>query len=194
MADRDYEIYKPVDVRSILSACPDSPSGRRDAAIVFLLWCTGLRSAELCDLSPDDINRRRGEVWVERGKGGKSRTVLTPRAARPELWRRLDSWLRLRESYAWTDSPLFCSLQGARLDDSYVRKTLSVLAIRAGVQCRVHPHGFRHTFAAAMHLKGVPLKTIMDQLGHADLGITGAYLKRIGAETVREIMADFSLD
>lgn len=194
MAEREYEIYEPDDVHAVLAACSESPSGRRDAAIVFLLWCTGLRSAELCDLIPDDIDRRRGTVWVARGKGDKSRSVVTPRAARAELWRYLDGWLRLRESYAWEDSPLFCSLQGDRLDPSYIRKALGQLAVAAGLECRVHPHGFRHTFAAAMHLKGVKLKTIMDQLGHADLGVTGAYLKRISAETVRKIMADFSLE
>ncbi len=194
MAEREYEIYEPADVRAVIDACPPTPTGLRDAAIVFLLWCTGLRSAELCDLGDGDIDRRRGTVWVACGKGGKSRNVITPRASRAELWKRLDRWLRVRESHAWKDSPLFCSLQGARLDQSYVRKTLAQLADRAGVRKRFHPHGLRHTFAATMHLKGVPLKRIMEQLGHNDLSITGAYLKRIGAEAVHKAMVDFSLE
>ena len=141
MADREYEIYEPADVRAVMDACPDTPTGRRDAALVFLLWCTGLRSAELCDLCPGDIDRRRGTVWVACGKGGRSRTVVTPRASRAELWKRLDRWLRLRESHAWRDSPLFCSLQGRRLDQSYVRKALAVLAERGGVRRRCQAHG-----------------------------------------------------
>ena len=195
MAEREYEIYEPADVRAVVDACSeDTPTGLRDAAIVFLLWCTGLRSAELCDLGPDDIDRRRGTVWVACGKGGKSRLVITPRASRAELWKRLDRWLRARESHAWVGSPLFCSLQGARLDQSYIRKTLALLAERAGVRRRFHPHGLRHTFAATMHLKGVSLTRIMQQLGHSDLTVTGAYLKRIGAEAMHAAMADFSLE
>ena len=194
MAEREYEIYEPSDVRAVLDQCADTPTGRRDAAIVFLLWCTGLRCAELCDLAPDDIDRRRGTVWVANGKGGKSRLVLTPRASRAELWRRLDKWMTARESHAWSDSPLFCSLQGSRLDQSYVRKALAQLANRAGVTRRFHPHGLRHTFAATMHLKGVDLLRIMEQLGHNDVGVTGDYLKRIGAGAVHAAMADFSLE
>ncbi len=188
------EIYTPADVRAVLAACPDSPSGRRDAAIVFTLWCTGLRCAEVCDLMPDDINRRRGTVWVSSGKGGKSRTVVTPKASRPELWKTIDRWIRDRESFAWHDSPLFCNLHGVRLGPSSVRKSMGRLAVRADLECRFHPHGLRHTFASTMHLAGVPLGTIQRQLGHNDLSITGAYLKRIGSEVVHEAMADFDLE
>ena len=194
MAEREYEIYEPADVRAVIGACGETPTGRRDAAIVFLLWCTGLRSAEVCDLAPADIDRRRGTVWVASGKGGKSRTVYTPRQERPELWRTLDRWLRAREAYAASISPLFCSLHGNRLDASYIRKTLAILAADAGVERRFHPHGLRHTFAATMHLRKVPLPTIQKQLGHGDLSTTGAYLKRIGVEVVHEVMADFSLE
>lgn len=190
----EYEIYEPAQVRAVLEECGDSPSGLRDGAMIFLLWCTGLRCAEVCDLTPDDINRRRGRVWVANGKGGKSRTVVTPRAHRAELWKRLDRWLKERDARAWKDSPLFCSLHGGRLDHSYVRRTFAQLAARAGLACRFHPHGLRHTFAATMHLAGVDLAEIMQQLGHNDLSITGRYLERIGTDVVREIMADFSLE
>lgn len=195
MADRRYELYTPAQVRAVIEACDSAtPSGARDAAFLFLLWCTGLRIAEACDLLPDAIDRRRGTVWVACGKGGKSRTVVTPRASRPELWQRLDRWQRFRESHAWTKSPLFCNLHGARLDESYLRKTMATLAIRANVNVRFHPHGLRHTFAASMHLAGVPLDVIQRQLGHNDLAITGAYLRRIAPEVVHDIMADFSLE
>ena len=191
---RKGELYEPSDVRALIGACGETPTGQRDAAIVFTLWCTGLRCAELCDLAPEDIDRRRGAVWVARGKGGKSRTVVTPAAHRAELWKRLDLWQDSRDSYAWEGSPLFCSLQGERLDPSYIRKALGLLALRAGVEVHVHPHGLRHTFASRMHLEGVALGTIMDQLGHNDIGITGAYFKRIGDDVVHKLMADFSLE
>ena len=194
MTKPEYELYEPKDVRAVLDACATTPSGRRDAALVFLLWCTGLRCAELCDLMPSDIDRRRGTVYVQHGKGGRSRTVVTPKAHRAELWKRLDAWETHRTDVAWTESPLFCSLHGARLDESYVRRTLGQLAERGGVDKRFHPHGLRHTFAAAMHLGGVPIETIAKQLGHNDISITGRYLRRIGAEVVRDVMADFSLE
>ena len=52
----------------------------------------------------------------------------------------------------------------------------------------------RHTFAARMHLAGVPLDVIQRQLGHNDLSITGAYLRRIGADVVHQTMTEFSLE
>ncbi len=190
----DYELYRPKDVRAVIGACADTPTGRRDAAIVFMLWCTGLRCAEICDLGNDDIDRRRGTIWVASGKGGKSRTIVTPRESRSELWDRVNRWRNSRRRLAKRKSPLFCNLSGTRLDESYIRRMLSQRAEISGVESRFHPHGLRHTFAAAMHLSGVPLGVIQRQLGHSDLAITGAYLKRIGADVVHEIMEDFSLE
>lgn len=193
--ERRYELYTPAQVRAVIGACDaEKPTGARDGAFIFLLWCTGLRIAEALDLNPDAINRRRGTVWVACGKGGKSRTVVTPQASRPELLERLDRWIRFRESHAWTDSPLFCGLHGDRLDESYMRKMMGTLAARANVHVRFHPHGLRHTFAASMHLAGVPLDVIQRQLGHSDLSITGAYLRRIAPEVVHKMMSDFSLE
>jgi site-specific recombinase XerD len=195
MPEKRYELYTPTDVRAVVDSCDqETPTGARDGAFVFLLWCTGLRIAEACDLKPDALDRRRGTVWVACGKGGKSRSVVTPRSSRPELWQRLDRWARFRESHAWTDSPLFCNLHGQRIDESYMRKTMGTLAARANLTCRFHPHGLRHTFAASMHLAGVPLDVIQRQLGHNDLAITGAYLRRIAPEVVHSIMSDFSLE
>lgn len=195
MSDRKYELYTPADVRAVVDACDvETPTGARDGAFVFLLWCTGLRIAEACDLAADAIDRRRGTVWVACGKGGKSRTIVTPRPSRAELWQRLDRWMRFRNSHAWTDSPLFCNLHGQRLDESYMRKTMGTLAARANLKVRFHPHGLRHTFAASMHLAGVPLDVIQRQLGHNDLSITGAYLRRIAPEVVHSIITDFSLE
>ena len=188
MTDCD-EIYEADEVRAVMAACATSPTGLRDAAIVHTLWCTGLRCAEMCSLMPADIDRERGTVWVAHGKGGISRTVVVPGRMRLELWARLDKWLKARADHAWVDSPLFCSLHGGRLDDSYVRRTLKLLAANAGLSKRFHPHGLRHTFAAKMHLGGVSLGVIQQQLGHADLTITGRYLRKICDDTLRELVA-----
>jgi site-specific recombinase XerD len=188
------EIYEASEIRSVMAEAEPNPTGRRDVAIIHTLWASGLRCAELCNLKPDDIDRRHGAVWVAAGKGDKSRTVILPRASRSELWVKIDRWLTDRNEFAWTDSTLFCSLQGRRLDESYIRHMLAGLAIKAGVERRFHPHGLRHTFTARMHLSGVPLSVIQRQLGHSDLSVTGKYLKRIGMKALDEQMADFSLE
>lgn len=186
------EIYTSAQIRSVLAICPSSPTGIRDAALVFLLWVTGLRAAEACALLPGDLDFR-GTAWVRRGKGGKSRRVVVPGASLPELHQRIARWMTHRQPVARDDSPLFCNLQGNRLDESYLRRMFAERATAARLKVRFHPHGLRHTHAATLHLHGISLTVIQQQLGHADVSMTGTYLRRIPDSYIFEFMRDFSV-
>src|SRR5207245_1606028 len=78
--------------------------------------------------------------------------------------------------------PLFCTLAGTPLYPQQVRTTLTRLAERAGIDKRVHPHGLRHAHAAHLDRSGVPITTIVRQLGHANLAVTSRYLQSLGQE------------
>jgi len=190
----EYEIYEGYEIEAVVAACPDTPTGCRNAAMVYLLWISGLRCAEACDLRPEDIDRHQDTVWVRSGKGNKSRTVVMAKNRLVSFWKLLDAWIDMRSDFAKKHSPLFCNLQGGRIDESYVRRSFGDMAREAGMRRRFHPHGLRHTFAAKMHVAGVPLEIIQRQLGHSDLSVTGAYLKRLGADMVHKAMADFSME
>jgi site-specific recombinase XerD len=128
-------------------------------------------------LAESDLDRTRGAVLVRRGKGGKRREVGMDRWA----WEQLDPWLTIRAGLPV--GALFCVLRGPtrgrRCSPAGIRTLLRDGARAAAVRRRFAPHQLRHAHAVEMSREGVPLVVIQRQLGHADLGITSAYLRGI---------------
>jgi integrase/recombinase XerD len=86
--------------------------------------------------------------------------------------------------------PLFCTLQGTTLWDSYVRTLCKRLAAKDGIEKRVHPHGLRHGWALAQVQSGTSLNAIQQLLGHRSLHTTSVYLQHIApAAAVAEATA-----
>ncbi len=148
--------------------------GRRNSALLLLLYNTGARVQEIVDLDVCDIRLDLVPVVTLEGKGRKQRTC--------PLWARtvdvLNAWLTERGA---ADGPLFLNTQGRRLSRSGVAYILRKLAARAGLSprhaARVSPHVIRHT--TAMHLleAGVDITTIAAWLGHAQLSTTHGYVE-----------------
>ncbi len=95
-------------------------------------------------------------------------------------WEQLDPWLELRRTLPV--GALFCVLRGptrGRLLAGRHPSPAAWTAQAAGVRRRFAPHQLRHAHAVEMSRKGIPLLVIQCQLGHADLGITSAYLRGI---------------
>ena len=136
----------------------------------------GLRVGEALSLYPKDLDSRRGTVRVLHGKGDKARAV----GFDPEALAVVERWLDVRKDLRISSRrPLFCTLTGGPIDQSYVRQLLPRLAHRAGIDKRVHAHGLRHTHTAELAEEGYPVNFIQDQLGHASLAITDRYLGHI---------------
>ena len=85
--------------------------------------------------------------------------------------------------------PFFTTSAGQALITSQIRRTVSLAGKRAGLNRRVHPHAFRHTFAKDLYLAGVGVLEIQEALGHRSVDTTLRYLKDIGATRVVEILA-----
>lgn len=172
------EIYTPDEVNSLLKVCSKrAPTGLRNRALLVLGYRAGLRITEALSLKPADIDLDEGYVHVRDGKGGKSRKVgLDIQAC--EIVRR---WVEIRKTLCHTPNrwPLFCTLDGEPLKDSYVRAMLARLGNRAGIEKRLHFHGLRHTFAWELCKEGVPMIHIQRLLGHANLQTTAVYLAHI---------------
>jgi integrase len=189
------EPLSPGEVLALLCAC-DSPRSyivARDRALLVVLWRCGLRIAEVLSLRPKDLDLARGGIHVLRGKGAKDRWVgLDPLAARF-----LERWLHVRREIGVPASaPLFCTVLQQRhrdgewraMSDAYVRNWLKALAMKAGIEKRVHPHGFRHTHASELADEEHPLHVIQAQLGHDHIDSTDAYIRRVAApELLRAI-------
>ena len=146
----------------------------RDAALMELVYSTGLRVSEACALDISDIDRDRYGVplvLVRRGKGGKGREVPLGGAAD----RAVIAYLAARG--ARSTGPLFVNATGTRLTPRSVQRMVRRWAIAGGVHAHVTPHGLRHSFATHLLDEGVDLKSIQELLGHASLASTQIYTK-----------------
>lgn len=172
------EILTTDEVRSLLGACTTGSLGLRNRALIMVLWRTGLRVSELLSLRGADVSG--DSVRVLHGKGNKARTV----GLDPESQAVLALWVERRASLGLSNrAPLFCDLKGGGLHTNAVRELLKRLAAKAGVVKRVHPHGFRHTFAAHA-ARQLPIHFVQQALGHSNLAVTSRYVSHLGGAAV----------
>ena len=152
---------------------PGAELALRDAALMELLYATGIRVGELCGLDVDDLDEGRNTVRVL-GKGGRERTVPVglPAVRAVAAWRRAGRPALARPG---SGPALFLGARGGRLDPRTARRVVHArLAAVSGVPDS-GPHGLRH--AAATHLLegGADLRSVQEILGHASLASTQIY-------------------
>jgi integrase/recombinase XerC len=149
----------------------------RDAALLEILYGTGLRVSEVCGLDLDDIDLDRYAtpmLLVRRGKGNKSRQVPVGGAAD----RALVAYLPARRALGASErGALFVNAQGERLTPRSVQRMVKRWTIAGGVHAHATPHGLRHSFATHLLDEGVDLRAIQELLGHASLASTQIYTK-----------------
>ncbi len=146
--------------------------GLRDAAIMELLYASGIRVGELCGLDLGDLDRGRRTVRVL-GKGNKERVVPVGIPA----VRAVDGWLaagRGRLTSARSDSAMFLGVRGGRIDPRTVRRVVHQRLAGAGMP-DTGPHGLRHTAATHLLEGGADLRSVQEILGHASLSTTQIY-------------------
>lgn len=170
------------EVQALMGAITGrGPIAVRNRALVSCLWGSGLRVSEALDLRSRDIVP--GGLRVRHGKGDQDRVV----GLHPEAAAHLATWLEVRKGMGLNGrQPVFCSIATGRtrkpgdpIDPSYVRRLLPKLAVKAGIDKRVHAHGLRHTHATLLLDKRAPLRVIQDQLGHGSALTTETYLGKI---------------
>lgn len=156
-----------------LLATPDAGTllGRRDRAILELLYATGVRVGEMVMLKRDDCDLRRRFVRVM-GKGKKERIVPFGRQAESAVRDYLAGRDRARGgAAAW----LFLNARGGRLTDRSVRRILDRHIRACALSRKISPHGLRHTFATHLLERGADLRSIQELLGHSSLSTTQRY-------------------
>ena len=163
------------EVVALMNACSKrAPSGKRDRALICILWRGQLRISETLDLKPSDFDPQKCTLRVLQGKGKKSRVVVIDEQAAAEL----QAWLAKRSTLEGINGhkPIFCTLKGGKISPAQIREKLPKLAAKAGITKRVHPHGLRHTGASELVEEGVALIDIQGQLGHSSAATTDRYL------------------
>jgi integrase/recombinase XerD len=183
---RELPRYLSVDEVDALLRGPDltTPRGRRDRALIDLLYATGLRVSELVSLKPSDVNLEVG-VLTCIGKGDKQRIVPVGDQAVASLRDYLAgsrSTLLRGHASPW----LFPSGRGtAALTRVGFWKLLKQYASKAGVTIGVSPHMLRHSFATHLLDRGADLRAIQMMLGHATLSTTQIYTHVLEARLKR---------
>lgn len=158
----------------------------RDAAVLELLYSSGLRVSELVALDLGGIDRTEGTVRV-RGKGDKERIVPVGVPALEALaaWEQEGRPVLAAESTtASAQRALFLGARGARLGDRAVRTLVDRYAARAGISRHISPHTLRHSAATHLVEGGADLRSVQDFLGHSSLATTQIYT-HVSAERLR---------
>ncbi len=162
------------EVNRLLAAPPvDKPAGLRDRAMLELLYATGLRVSELCQLELSSIERELGVLKVT-GKGNKQRIVPFGESAGAAL----DLYLgqarpALLKGKA---SPyVFVTIRGVAMTRQFFWNSLKVYGVQAGISRRLTPHVVRHSFATHLVEGGADLRSVQVMLGHSDISTTQVY-------------------
>ena len=143
----------------------------RDMAMAELLYSSGLRVAELCNLNIDQIDLKGAEVRVL-GKGSKTRLVPVGSIAIDAV----QQWLKYRlDIVAEGELALFIGKKGTRLSTRSVQLRMEKLGQTQGCDQPVHPHLLRHSFASHMLESSGDLRSVQEMLGHANISTTQIY-------------------
>jgi integrase/recombinase XerD len=171
-----------------------SPSGRRDKALLELLYATGCRASEVSALRLTDVHL--GESFCTcRGKGGKERVVPLGRRAIAALRAWIEgsrSAFAARAGSSPGSSPawVILSSRGNRLSRMRIWEIVRLHADKAGVPPDIGPHTLRHSFATHLVAGGVDLRHVQEMLGHASIATTQRYT-HVDASRLRSVHEKF---
>ena len=177
------------DVERLLGA-PDrlDPRGSRDAAMLEVLYATGLRASELVGLRLRDLRLDAGYLSCV-GKGSKERVVPLGAEAIAALSAYLASGRETLLSGKRSDA-VFVGRSGAPLTRQGFWKLIKAHGRRAGIRASLSPHVVRHSFATHLLENGADLRVVQMLLGHADISTTQIYT-HVNRERLKRLYRDF---
>ncbi|MBI2872854.1 MAG: tyrosine-type recombinase/integrase [Chloroflexi bacterium] len=155
----------------------------RDAALLELLYSSGLRVSEASGLDIESLSLSAREVRV-RGKGNKERMVRVGRPAAAAMERYLEKGRPFLICPA-SGGALFLNRSGGRLSPRSIQKLVRRYALASGLRPGVHPHTLRHSFATHLLEGGADLRVVQELLGHSSPRTTQVYTHVTPAEARR---------
>jgi integrase/recombinase XerD len=156
----------------------------RNAAMLELLYATGIRVSELVNLTMNSVNWQVGFLIVM-GKGSKERIVPVGKIAYDCLRRYVEE-SRPKFMQKKSTDVLFLNRFGGKFTRQGFWKIVVGYAKKAGLQKKVYPHTFRHSFASHLLEGGADLRTVQVMLGHSDISTTQIYT-HVTRERLKEI-------
>lgn len=174
--DYQIEFLSPEEIREMV--CATSPAtfrGRRDRAILELLFASGLRISELVNLNREQVNLEKREFSIL-GKGSKRRIVFitepTARTIKKYLEKRtdIDPALFIREVKNPQNEE-----KELRITPRSIQRIIKKYALKAGIVKNVTPHVLRHSFATHLLQNGADIRSVQVLLGHSSINTTQIY-------------------
>ena len=144
----------------------------RDKAMISLMYATGIRVSELCNIKLDDLSLSHNSMNIY-GKGNKERIVFID----DETKRLLTEYIKVyRDSFLKKDTPyLFLLNNGNKMTRNRFYNILQKRVLNSSLTKRIHPHMIRHTFATELLNHDADLRSIQELLGHSDISTTTIY-------------------
>lgn len=178
------------EIDSILGAIDHStPEGMRNRAMLETLYSSGLRVSELIGLKKANVLWEVGFLRVL-GKGSKERLVPIGREAMKFI-RMYEEEVRVHlDIKLGHEGFLFLNRRGAQLSRQMVFIVIKDLVAKAGIQKKISPHTFRHSFATHLIEGGADLRAVQEMLGHESITTTEIYT-HLDRDYLRQIIQDF---
>lgn len=150
----------------------------RNAAVLTLLYGSGLRISEALNLSGTELASSGDTVLRISGKGGKTRLV----PVLPVALQAVAEYRKLCPYHLGADGALFRGARGGQLDPAIIQREMRKMRSALNLPDTATPHALRHSFATHLLGRGGDLRTIQELLGHASLSTTQIYT---GVDTAR---------
>lgn len=180
------EVMSAGEVEELLRLPGDDFYGLRDRALLELLYSSGCRVAEAAGVNVNDLSDGWKSLRVV-GKGAKERYLFLGGPARQALREYVPVRReRLRTAGREREKALFINRNGGRLTQRGIAYLLEGYVRRSGIQKRVSPHTFRHSFATHLLDRGADIRVVQELLGHSQVSTTQIYT-HVGIERLKEI-------
>ncbi len=173
-----FEVLSEDEIDSLL-AQPDTSDfkGKRDKAMLELLYATGMKVSELMSLDLSDVNLKMNFIRCRTNKGqnGENERVIL---LYPAAVKELSDYISEARGYFVSDSleeALFVNVNGERMTRQGFWKLLKQYSEQAGIKKSITPHTLRHSFATHLLENGADIHDIKDILGHSDISSTLVY-------------------
>ena len=172
---KELEYLSIKEIDQLLDSPDDSLKGRRDRAILEVLYATGIKVSELIDANVEDVNFRMGFITCY-GESSKTRIIPMGRPARAALE---DYVYEVRDQLLEDnkdEKALFVNYYGKRLTRQGLWKILREYGEKSGIKHKLTPNTLRNSFAVHMLQNGADLKSLQELMGHEDIMATQVYL------------------
>ena len=172
---KEIEYLTIEEVDKLLDMPDDSIRGKRDKAILELLYATGIRVNEVIAANINDVNLRIG-FFTCPGEAGKARIIPIGRPAKAALEEYIYNSRDMIIKENKGETALFVNYYGKRMTRQGLWKIMKEYADKAGLSKKLKPHILRNSFAVHMVQNGADLKSLQELLGHEDISATQIYL------------------